>query len=92
LIFDYTFFCALDPSLREKWAAKMAELLAADGVLVTLMFPTKKFRDHEPPFVSTPEDYAKVLGPHFKQVDMVAEVSPASPRAGYECFAIWQKL
>ncbi|GJP59194.1 hypothetical protein CLOP_g9430 [Closterium sp. NIES-67] len=30
-IFDYTFFCALPPSLRPKWAAKTAELLAADG-------------------------------------------------------------
>ncbi|CAI7793327.1 unnamed protein product [Closterium sp. NIES-54] len=38
-IFDYTFFCALPPSLRGKWATKTAKLLAPHGVLFTLMFP-----------------------------------------------------
>ncbi|CAI5937606.1 unnamed protein product [Closterium sp. NIES-64] len=48
-IFDLTFFCALPPSLRGKWAAKSAELLAPQGVFYTLMYPLD---DHEggPPY------------------------------------------
>jgi SAM-dependent methyltransferase len=36
LIYDYTFLCALPPSLRPRWAARMSELLASDGVLICL--------------------------------------------------------
>jgi hypothetical protein len=37
--FDYTFFCALPPSLREKWGRRHAELLKPGGKLLTLAFP-----------------------------------------------------
>ncbi|KAG8158513.1 hypothetical protein KVR01_011635 [Diaporthe batatas] len=43
LIFDYTFFCAIPPSSRPKWAARMQQLLARpNGRLVCLEFPTGK--------------------------------------------------
>ncbi|KAK2615933.1 hypothetical protein N8I77_002654 [Diaporthe amygdali] len=43
LIFDYTFFCAIPPSARPKWAARMQQLLARpNGRLVCLEFPTGK--------------------------------------------------
>lgn len=39
-IFDYTFFCALPPSLRSAWGARTAELLTPDtGRLLTIIFP-----------------------------------------------------
>ncbi len=44
LIYDYTFLCALPPSLRPRWAARMSELLAPDGTLICLewvAFPTR---------------------------------------------------
>ena len=37
VIWDYTFFCALPPELRPRWAARTAELLKRDGgVLATV--------------------------------------------------------
>jgi len=42
LIYDYTFLCALHPSLRQPWARRMHELLAPDGVLICLEFPLYK--------------------------------------------------
>ena len=39
LIYDYTFLCALDPSLRQRWAEQMSALLVSGGELVTLIFP-----------------------------------------------------
>ncbi|KAF2634245.1 S-adenosyl-L-methionine-dependent methyltransferase [Massarina eburnea CBS 473.64] len=42
IIYDNTFLCALEPSLRPRWAARTAQLLAPDGILVCLEFPTHK--------------------------------------------------
>lgn len=38
-IFDYTFFCAIPPTLRILWGQQMQRLLAPSGKLLTLMFP-----------------------------------------------------
>ncbi|KAF0901484.1 hypothetical protein E2562_003479 [Oryza meyeriana var. granulata] len=38
LIFDYTFFCALDPRLRLAWAETVSGLLKPDGELITLIY------------------------------------------------------
>lgn len=42
LIYDYTFLCALPPSLRPKWAARMSELLSPGGTLIAMEFPIGK--------------------------------------------------
>ncbi|KAK9483539.1 S-adenosyl-L-methionine-dependent methyltransferase [Lipomyces starkeyi] len=42
IIYDYTFLCALPPSMRAAWARRMAELLTPGGLLVCLEFPLYK--------------------------------------------------
>ncbi|OJJ68454.1 hypothetical protein ASPBRDRAFT_198888 [Aspergillus brasiliensis CBS 101740] len=42
LIYDYTFLCALHPTLRRKWAERMSQLLHPGGLLVCLEFPMYK--------------------------------------------------
>ncbi|KAL6230519.1 hypothetical protein BDW75DRAFT_222541 [Aspergillus navahoensis] len=42
LIYDYTFLCALHPSMRPSWASRMADLLSTTGMLVCLEFPLYK--------------------------------------------------
>ena len=39
LIWDCTFLCALDPSVRVRWAQKTASLLKPGGTLLTCVFP-----------------------------------------------------
>ncbi|KAJ6162916.1 hypothetical protein N7497_002895 [Penicillium chrysogenum] len=41
IIYDYTFFCALDPSMRPKWALRQTQLLSPSpaGNLICLEFP-----------------------------------------------------
>ena len=39
LIWDCTFLCALDPSVREQWAAQQRALLSARGTLLACVFP-----------------------------------------------------
>merc|ERR1719330_1744980 len=38
-VWDCTFLCALDPSVRERWAAKYTQLLSKTGKLLTCVFP-----------------------------------------------------
>lgn len=44
VIYDYTFLCALHPSLRVKWVASMANLVTPGGLLICLEFPLYKDR------------------------------------------------
>ncbi|SCV71811.1 BQ2448_4505 [Microbotryum intermedium] len=39
LAYDYTFFCAIPPKLRQLWADRYAQVIRKGGVLITLMFP-----------------------------------------------------
>ncbi|KAI0470733.1 S-adenosyl-L-methionine-dependent methyltransferase [Xylariaceae sp. FL0804] len=63
LIFDYTFFCALPPSLRPAWGRRMRELLAPDGGrLVCLEFPSEKDPGEPgPPWAAPPHAYVEHL-------------------------------
>ena len=38
-VWDYTFFCALDPDQRSSWSQTMRRLVRPGGVLATLLFP-----------------------------------------------------
>lgn len=49
-IYDYTFLCALDPSIRDLWASKMADLLNPGGILLTLIYPISETKEDGPPF------------------------------------------
>ncbi|KAK2806779.1 hypothetical protein FQN50_005641 [Emmonsiellopsis sp. PD_5] len=99
LIYDYTFFCALNPVLRPKWALRMSQLLAPSphGNLICLEFPTEKDPVNQgPPFASPPAAYMEHLSHpgedipynengHIKR-DPLREVSPN----GLERVAHWQ--
>lgn len=42
IIYDHTFLCALDPSLRPRWAKRMSQLLAPNGRLICVEYPLGK--------------------------------------------------
>ena len=39
LVYDCTFLCAIPPSRREEWAARMSKLIKPGGEIVSLVFP-----------------------------------------------------
>lgn len=91
LIFDYTFFCAIHPSLRPNWAAKMADLLAHDGELITLIFPVGEF-DGGPPYSVSVKSYEEVLNPHgFTMTSHEDNKLALAPRKGREEIACWTR-
>lgn len=92
-IFDYTFFCALPPTLRPNWGEQMAKLLDPDtGRLLTLMFPILPEAEMQgPPYPVSIKDYAQVLEPHGITMDGDPFESPLSvpSRAGKEMVCYW---
>jgi len=56
LILEQTFFCALDPNLREQYSLKMLELLNPGGRLVGVLFD-RTFDFQGPPFGGYQEEY-----------------------------------
>jgi len=70
VIYDYTFLCALPPAIRHKWASRMAQLLAPQGVLICLEFPTHKAPSAGgPPWAVRPVDYVAYLSKPGEKVE-----------------------
>lgn len=68
-IYDYTFFCALEPEIRPLWGNQMASLVKPGGELFTLIFPVMEKPDG-PPFAVSFEAYKSVLEPHFRNIEL----------------------
>lgn len=90
LIFDYTFFCALNPSLRPEWAKKMAQLLLPGGELITLMFPLDEYSGG-PPYAVSEKAYEDALGPSGLECHSLEPVQGPKPRLGKEKLGRWRK-
>uniref|UniRef100_A0A0E0A575 Methyltransferase domain-containing protein n=1 Tax=Oryza glumipatula TaxID=40148 RepID=A0A0E0A575_9ORYZ len=92
LIFDYTFFCALDPSLRLAWAETVSGLLKPHGELITLIYLISD-QEGGPPFNNTVTDYQKVLEPlGFKAILMEDNELAIKPRKGQEKLGRWKRF
>jgi len=64
LVIEQTFFCALNPNLRPKYAKKMAEVIKQGGKLVGVMFKVPLNSDH-PPFGGNKIEYLNYFKPYF---------------------------
>lgn len=84
LIIEQTFFCALEPSLREKYVQKMKNLLHLNGKLVGVLFN----RDFEggPPFGGSIVEYAERFKRYFENLHMQSCYNSITPRQGTEVF------
>lgn len=91
-VFDYTFLCALPPSMRDQWADKMAALLKSGGLLITLMFPLD-VHEGGPPFTLSPEIYKDLLlhrGFELIRIDDNIRSHPST--AGNEKLGLWRRV
>ncbi|KAJ6841358.1 putative thiol methyltransferase 2 isoform X2 [Iris pallida] len=80
LVFDYTFFCALDPSMRPSWAKRVSEILKPDGELITLIYLMND-QDGGPPYNNSLADYDEVLRPMgFTALSIVDNELAIGPR------------
>ena len=90
LILEQTFFCALDPSLRNAYAAKMHDLLAPTGNIVGLLFDCI-FKKDGPPFGGSEAEYKAIFGRDFTIKVLERAYNSIKPREGNELFFIFEK-
>ncbi|KAM4105898.1 hypothetical protein ACB094_04G027100 [Castanea mollissima] len=87
LIFDCTFFCAIELDMRLAWAQRI-RVLKPGGELITLMFPIS---DHVggPPFKVSISEGITSLG--FRAVSIVDNELAIGPRKGREKLGRWKR-
>jgi len=90
LILEQTFFCALDPSLRENYVKKCYQLLNDDGRIAGVLF-NKKFAPIEPPFIASDEEYRQYFQPSFSFLKFEDCKDSIQARLGYEVFFEFEK-
>ena len=64
LIFEQTFFCALEPKLRQKYVDKMSSILKPEGRLCGVLF--NRHFEGGPPFGGSKEEYLGLFKPKFE--------------------------
>lgn len=90
LIIEQTFFCALNPELRQDYVLKMKELLKPNGKLVGVLFDFEKTGDG-PPFGGSLKEYKALFAPHFHIKKLEPCHNSIKPRQGDELFFIFEK-
>ncbi len=90
LILEQTFFCAINPSLRQAYAKKMHELLTKNGKLVGVLFNDLLNAD-KPPFGGNKEEYISYFNPYFNFKTFDTCYNSIKPRANRELFIHFKK-
>lgn len=85
IIFEQTFFCALNPDLRTQYVDKMHALLKPTGKLVGLLFNDALLNDN-PPFGGTKEEYLTLFSEKFIINKMEKAYNSIPPRSNREVF------
>ncbi|MFV7236002.1 methyltransferase domain-containing protein [Flavobacterium sp. ZB4R12] len=84
LIIEQTFFCALPPTMRQKYVWKMHQLLVDEGKLAGLLF--NRTFEVSPPFGGSKEEYETLFAVAFEFLKMDLCPNSIAPRANSELF------
>lgn len=90
LIIEQTFFCALEPQLREKYVRKMHSLLNPKGKLVGLLFQFP-LTENGPPFGGSTAEYENLFEQDFSIKYLATAYNSIKPRKNTELFFIFEK-
>ena len=90
LIIEQTFFCALPPTMRQEYVAKMHDLLAKNGKLAGVLF--NRMFTAGPPFGGSQEEYKMLFKDAFEVLSMDVSNNSIAPRANTELFIELKKM
>ena len=90
LILEQTFFCAIDPKLRNNYAKQISSLLKENGILVGLFFSVPMFSDH-PPFGGSKQEYIECFSKLFSINTIEKCYNSIKSRNNKELFFIFNK-
>jgi len=90
LIVEQTFYCAISPESRSKYADKTFELLNSGGKLVGLLFDFP-LTEEGPPFGGSLHEYKNTFSEKFHINVLESSFNSIKPRLGRELFIIFKK-
>jgi len=85
LIIEQTFFCAINPDLRQKYVEQSHHLLNKNGKLVGLLF-NEELNNDKPPFGGNEMEYKTLFSPYFDIKIMKRAYNSIEPRKNRELF------
>lgn len=86
-IIEQTFFCAINPIMRQNYATKMHELLQPNGKLVGVLFASE-FEKEGPPFGGNITEYKILFQDKFHIKTMEICYNSIAPRQNNELFFV----
>lgn len=86
LVLEQTFFCALDPLLRNDYVDKMFDVLNPGGKLAGVLF--NRAFEGGPPFGGNLDEYVQLFSEKFVVKTMAACYNSIEPRKGSEVFVV----
>lgn len=92
-VWDYTFFCALDPSQRADWAAAVERFVKPTRMLATLLFPYEDpISDRQgPPWPVNASMVRELIGESFDELEVTRPERSHPGREGREYLALWRR-
>ncbi len=90
LVIEQTFFCALEPRLREAYVQKMTKLLKPNGKLVGVLFADVLLDRKQPPFGETTKNLEQYFCDAFHFKHFAPCHNSIKPRQGSELFICLQ--
>ncbi len=90
LILEQTFFCAINPDLRDKYAFKVHELLRQKGKLVGLLF-NDELNSDRPPYGGSKSEYENYFKNYFELAILEPCYNSIESRSGRELFVKFVK-
>lgn len=89
LILEQTFFCAIEPELREAYANTAHRLLVPGGKIAGVLFD--RVKPDGPPYCEPAENYRPVFEPYFDFITYEKCYNSIEPRMDNEYFVILQR-
>ncbi len=86
-IIEQTFFCAINPIMRQNYATKMHELLQPNGKLIGVLFASE-FENDGPPFGGNATEYKALFQEKFHIKTMEICYNSIKPRQNNELFFV----
>jgi len=88
-IVEQTFFCAIDPNLREAYAQQTNELLQPNGKIIAILFD-RSF-EGKPPYGGSKEEYIQLFTTNFNILSLEPNQLSIPQRMGSELFGVFEK-
>jgi len=88
-IVEQTFFCAIDPNLREAYAQKTHDLLRPKGKIIAILFD--RTFEGGPPYGGSKEEYIQLFTPNFNILFIEVNQQSIPQRMGSELFGVFEK-